>query len=213
MWRPTIKTGTIAWSPPPAACDVALEGLRKVRIKRQDYTHIIACPRLMTPLCMKQLFMCCDLVVATTAKWKHKKVCENEFEAARPDDHLLTPLQCDTCVFRRLHQRDPEPRSNSDNLLLAFIRRANIDAFWSRSSSTVKNTRINVQRTVEPLSMFGLSGPFYDPGPSTSHDTFVYETAISVLVDSQKAGRYSLSHEQWDTIRRVRKVKTAIGNI
>jgi len=57
--------------------------------------------------------------------------------------------------------------------------------------------------------MFGLSGPFYDPGPSASHDSFGYETAISILVDSQKAGRYSLSHKQWDTIR---KVKTSVGN-
>ena len=132
----------------------------------------------------------------TNAKWRHKKACEDEFEVARPGDHLLTPFQCDTCVFRRLHQRDPEPRSNSDNLLLAFIRRANLDAFWSRASGTVKNTRSNVQRTVESLSMFGLSGPFFDPGPSASHDSFGYETAISVLVDSQKAGRYCLSHKQ-----------------
>ena len=63
MCRPTIKRGTLVWSPPPAACDVALEELRKARIKRQDSTHIIVCPRLMTPLWMKQLFKCCDLVV------------------------------------------------------------------------------------------------------------------------------------------------------
>ena len=60
---PTIQSGTFIWSPPPAACNVAIEELRKARIKRQDSTHIIVVPRLMTPLWLKQLYKCCDLIV------------------------------------------------------------------------------------------------------------------------------------------------------
>ena len=61
---PIIETGTFIWSPPPAACDVALEELRKARIKRQDSTYfIIVVPRLMTPMWLKQMYKCCDLIV------------------------------------------------------------------------------------------------------------------------------------------------------
>ena len=60
---PIIQAGTFVWSPPPAACNVAIEELRKTRIKRQDSTHIILIPRLMTPMWLKQLYKCCDLIV------------------------------------------------------------------------------------------------------------------------------------------------------
>ena len=60
---PIIRTGTYVWSPPPAACNVAIEELRKSRIKRQDSTHIFLVPRLMTPLWLKQLYKCCDLIL------------------------------------------------------------------------------------------------------------------------------------------------------
>ena len=71
MWRPTIKIATLVWSPPPAACDIALEELRKARIKQQDPTHIIVCPRLMTPLWMQQLFKCCDLVIEISPNYSY----------------------------------------------------------------------------------------------------------------------------------------------
>ena len=35
-------------------------------------------------------------------------------------------------IFHSLKKRDPERGSHSDQLLLAFIRRANLDAFWSK---------------------------------------------------------------------------------
>jgi hypothetical protein len=33
FWRPTIREGKFIWAPPPGACEVALEELRKARIK------------------------------------------------------------------------------------------------------------------------------------------------------------------------------------
>ena len=63
FWRPTIESGTFIWDPPPAAADVALEQLRKARIKRQSSTHIIIVPRLMTPLWMRQLYKACNIVL------------------------------------------------------------------------------------------------------------------------------------------------------
>jgi hypothetical protein len=60
--RPVIKAGVFGWFPPPAAADVAMEQLRLARVKRQDSFHVVACPRLLSPLWLKQLNKTCDLV-------------------------------------------------------------------------------------------------------------------------------------------------------
>ncbi len=62
FWRPKVVPGSFVWSPPPAAADVALEELRKARIKRQQSSHIFICPRIFTPQWLKQLYKVSDLV-------------------------------------------------------------------------------------------------------------------------------------------------------
>jgi len=60
--RVKIRKGTFVWSPPPAAAEVAIEELRKARLKRRDSTHIVIIPKLMTPLWLKQMHKACDIV-------------------------------------------------------------------------------------------------------------------------------------------------------
>jgi hypothetical protein len=62
-WRPVLRSGKFVWSPAPAAAWIALEELRKARIKRQNSTHIFVCPRLMTPEWLRQLNKVSDVVV------------------------------------------------------------------------------------------------------------------------------------------------------
>lgn len=78
FWRQGIKRGTYVWTPPPAASHIALEELRKSRIKRQDSIHIVMIPKLMTPLWLKQFYKAIDLVfpiVPTHTFWS-----KNQFE-------------------------------------------------------------------------------------------------------------------------------------
>jgi hypothetical protein len=49
-------------TPPPFAADVAMNELRKARIKRQSSSHIFVCPRLCSSLWVKQLYRACDIV-------------------------------------------------------------------------------------------------------------------------------------------------------
>lgn len=142
-------------------------------------------------------------------KWRRKTPNTKDYEEARPGDHLLTPFQCDRCVFRRLRQEEPKVDSLSDQALLCYIRRVNLDAFWSRSRNTVRNNRLTVARNLKSLEALGLSGPYYDPGPTPTYDHLGYEVAISVVVDTLRPGKYHTSHKQWDSSR---KVKSAIGN-
>ena len=89
--------------------------------------------------------------------WRRKAVSELDYEEARDGDHLITPFQCDICVFRRIKGMDPDVNSHSDTLTLSYIRRANLDAFWSRARGTIKNNKSTVDRTIEGFSPFGCS--------------------------------------------------------
>ena len=63
FWRTTHKSGTFVWIPPPAAADVAIEELRKARIKRQASTHVFIVLRLLTCRWRKQLLKAANLLI------------------------------------------------------------------------------------------------------------------------------------------------------
>ena len=56
--------------------------------------------------------------------------------SARNGDHLMIPFQYDICHYRSLKEMDPV-EDKEDLTLLRAIRRANLDAFWSRETGTI----------------------------------------------------------------------------
>jgi hypothetical protein len=93
-----------------------------------------------------------------------------------------------------------------DKLLLECIWRANLDAFWSRDSSTVLGNRDKMKYALKLSAMVNLSGPYEHVGTMPSKDHCGYEVAIQMLLASQRPGRYSKAYTQWDTIRKIRTV-------
>jgi hypothetical protein len=93
--------------------------------------------------------------------------------------------------------------------ILAFVRRINLDAFWARATSTVKNNLGIVLRDIAAMKNLGLPVSYFDPGPSPASDHDGYEAAISVIEDTRRPGKYADDHKQWDSSR---KVKSAIGS-
>jgi hypothetical protein len=63
IWIPKYKPGTFVWTPPPAGGLIAVEQLRRARLKREDSTHIVIIPRLMSPEWKRQLFKVSDLFI------------------------------------------------------------------------------------------------------------------------------------------------------
>ena len=60
------------------------------------------------------------------------------------------------------------------------------------------------EKACEFLRSLGLSGPYLNPGPLPLTDHCGYEVALQMVAASLEAGRYSETHKQWDTIRKLR---------
>ena len=144
-----------------------------------------------------------------TTQWKAKHRTPKDFLKARNGDALLTPFEYDVCVFRKLRGSNPLPNSQQDKFLLSLIRRANLDAFWSRARSTVAQNLSKVKMMLQFSKNVGLEGPFESSGPYPTYDHCGYELAIAMLQYSRRSGKHSVSHTQHDTFR---KLKSAYGN-
>ena len=135
--------------------------------------------------------------------WKRKRD-EARLQTARNGDHVATPFQCDTCIFRLLWKEEPDSGSAQDSLLLACIRRVNLDAFWSREKSTVEGNFNTMKRAIRLSESLGLEGGYPPPGPFPLVDNCGYEVAIQMVLASKKPGRNAESYTQFDTIRSYR---------
>jgi hypothetical protein len=69
------------------------------------------------------------------------------FHYARDGEHLMVSFECDYCVFSKIRRGErPNLAHESDKLLMACIRRVNLDSFWSRASRTVSSNRQVINR-------------------------------------------------------------------
>ena len=142
--------------------------------------------------------------------WGKRQIAKSAFHEARNGDHLMVPFECDTCIFWKLRGTVPNPEGCSkDKLLLGCIRRINLDAFWSRMSSTVNANRDKVRAGLKLSESVGLVGPYVVSEAFPHWDHCGYEVAIQMILASKKPGRYSTEYTQWDT---VRKFRTAFSN-
>ena len=63
IWMPKYRSATYVWSPPPAGAQIAVEQLRRARLKRELSTHVMIVPRVMAPEWRRQLFKVADLCI------------------------------------------------------------------------------------------------------------------------------------------------------
>jgi hypothetical protein len=118
----------------------------------------------------------------------------------RDGDHLITPFQCDLCIFRNLMNHNPLP---NDTLLLACIRQVNLDALWGREPSTVDSTKRSVNQLLNLWQQLNVTPTLPIIGPHPVADTFGYAVAIAMVLKSRDKGRYA-AHQQYETIRKLR---------
>ena len=132
---------------------------------------------------------------------------DSRFRHARDGDHYMVPFQCELCHFRNIQRREPIASQEQDVLLLDFIRRANLDAFWARESGTVSANLSSVKRIHKSKDKFGMQDLFPLMGPFPLEDTFGMGAAVAVLDRSLDKGQYE-ECVQWATFRKVRSTMT-----
>jgi hypothetical protein len=140
------------------------------------------------------------------AAWGKRHRPGNQYKSARNGDHALVPFECDLCIFRKLRGHTPDPLAPEDTLLMACLRRINLDAFWSRAAATVRGNKDKLAEGLQMLAAAGLSGPYKTDGPLPEFDHCGYEVAVQMVLESRKKGLYCIDRLQFDTIRKLRTV-------
>lgn len=129
------------------------------------------------------------------------------FQKGRDGDHLMgIPFECDLCHYRNMKKKNPDFGCQRDVYLLMVIRRANLDAFWARASSTVSgNLKRAVRDNLETRVRTGLEGSELLPtlGWPKLEDRVGMAGAVQTLVASLREGKYA-GHLQPDSVRRTR---------
>jgi len=115
----------------------------------------------------------------------------------------MCAFQCDLCVFRNIYQRDPVKNALSDQNMLGYIRRINLDALWAREPSTVKANAGTVRKGLLIALQAGMPPPYVPLGPFPVRDTLGYGVAVQMLVASRGKGKYA-DYTQFQTIRKLR---------
>lgn len=126
----------------------------------------------------------------------------DRFKLARESDHLMCPFQCDRCHFVNIQGRIPGER-HQDTILMDAIRRANLDAFWSRESSTVKANLGEHRRVVRLSERLGIQEPYPPRGPYPERDIFGMRLACMSLLRSMDTG-VNTETIQFETVRKLR---------
>ena len=123
--------------------------------------------------------------------------------------HLMTPFQCDLCVFRNLYGRNPrQVLADQENLVV--IRRMNLDSIWSREPSTISNNVNSLNRLISTCVGSGFDPQLPKLGPFPLADESGFCVAFSMLIHSRRAGRHTKLYTQFDTIR---KQRSAFSNL
>jgi hypothetical protein len=134
----------------------------------------------------------------------------NRFLEARAGDLLMTPFQCERCHFRNILNRDPSPSWGKDAELLELFRRANLDSFWARETSTVKNNSREEKRIEDFAKDMGMPPMCPPMGPVPLEDSNGMEIAAGILNRSLNKGKYA-EHVQYATFRKARSAVTNVS--
>ena len=105
--------------------------------------------------------------------------------------------------------RSPRSYSNIDQRVMALLRRANLDLFWSREATTIANNLSKVKKVISLWKDRNIYPPLPAITPWKEKDEMGMSTAISMLEYSLEKGRIA-AYVQFDSCRTIR---SALSNI
>jgi len=128
---------------------------------------------------------------------------EERFQYGRAGDHLITMFQCDLCHFRNMLGRNPTPSDLENRVFGKCLRRAILDALWSRERSTVSSNFRRVVALERLGSVLGFPGIVPELGPFPVEDSVGMKLAMAMVLKSLDPG-INAATVQFDTVRQFR---------
>ena len=138
--------------------------------------------------------------------WHKEDERQQQMLTAVEGAHLCIPFQCEVCWFRNLEGRDP--RGESDDVYLACIRRANLDAMLGKSPLTIRAHRRETIGVLENSRLIGKTPAYHPRGPFPLGDPVGMSLAVDMLVKSLVAKGRLADHVQFATLRKLRATYT-----
>ena len=127
----------------------------------------------------------------------------DRFMIARNGDNLITSFQCELCHFRNIKGRNPDGGNREDNAMMNYMRRANLDAFWSRETRTIRTNYLELKRGEEAMKRkFRLESATGPMGPFPLEDVLGMKAALVLLDRTLDVGRYE-PRVQHNTFRKA----------
>lgn len=120
----------------------------------------------------------------------------SHFKWARDGDHLMCPFQCDECHFYNIQRRPPRV------WLMMCIRRASLDAFWSREMAMVVANQREAVRVLRTCERLGINRPYPARGPFAVNNDCGMMVACQSLLRSLDPERNS-EMIQFETMRKL----------
>ena len=135
---------------------------------------------------------------------------ELRFRQARPGDHVSTPFQCPNCQSQNIRGKDLTPGEAGSEAFECLCTQAQLDAFWSHSSRTVRGHVSEVRFTCRYAEQLGIRRPFPALGPFKLGAHLGMLTAVLVLRRSIEPGRGGREYVKYGTARGARTIQTVV---
>jgi hypothetical protein len=138
-------------------------------------------------------------------EWRKSPGDRLRYKCARNGDHLVTPFQCHFCHFQILTLRNPIQGDPRDEMLLCCLTRANLDACWSRETSTIDANRRNLAQVIQIWKQMGIRPHVLPPlGPHNPQDLFGMAAAVAMLSKSTQPGKHDENYTQFESLWKLR---------
>ena len=138
---------------------------------------------------------------------------EVRFRRARPGDHICTAFQCPNCQSQNIRGRDLTPGYPEDEAFESTCIRAQLDAFWSRSSKTISGHVAEVKFILKYTDMLGVLKPFPRLGPFPKYNHMGMQQGMMVIMRSQESGKGKNGRVKYDTSRKTRSTHTVLWDV
>jgi len=135
---------------------------------------------------------------------------DRRYLVGQKGDHLITPFQCALCHFRNIQQRDPVSFISADQEAMEFIKRAILDLFWSRESSTVESNLRAAVRGEKAMNRFSFPSLMPAMGPFPLQDDWGMKAAVAILDRTFDPATYE-DRVQFETFRKLRSGVTNVA--